>query len=225
MKDVQHVLYKFLYLIIIMRLNDVWKKANEKIGFYTVDNFEKVPRGPGVYAWFYPLRVTTKELNDFINQVNIVFNYDSYSRGKAEATANLEFTWEKIKIKAEVTTNNTKVLNHIETWNRLCESESFDEFRKIIMKSSIFLPPLYVGKTKNLYTRCYQHINGTNSVNDFHTRFEKYLEKIENATAKRISDLLFVCITTGEIVGHNNDVEGLIESIIQNLAKPKYSVI
>jgi hypothetical protein len=62
-------------------------------------------------------------------------------------------------------------------------------------------------------------------VNDFHSRFESYLENVETATAKRIRDLLFVCITTGEIAGHNNEVEGLIESIIQNLAKPKYSVI
>lgn len=206
-----------------MRLNDVWKKANQQVGFYTTDNFDKVPTLPGVYGWFYPLRITTSDLNDFITQVNLVLNYDSTTLGKPVKNSELIFSWQRLNVTAELTDPQINISNFISTWNSLFKSDRFDEFRKIIMKSSIFLPPLYVGKTTTLYNRCFQHINGDGSSNSFNTRFTKYANSVPNSTAKKVSELLFVCITTEELTEYGQDVEGLVEGILKHLSKPKYS--
>ena len=65
-----------------MRLNDVWLNVNKEIGFYTKETFERIPDGPGVYAWFYPLRITTEDPYQFIREVNLILNYDSNVNGK-----------------------------------------------------------------------------------------------------------------------------------------------
>jgi hypothetical protein len=206
-----------------MPLNDVWNKVNRQIGFYTIDNFDKIPNVPGVYAWFYPLRITTMILEDFLDQVNVVLNYDSNSLGKPVHNAKLLFSWEEIMLSAEVANAKIPISTIRSSWDSICQSQNFENFRRIIMKSSIFLPPLYVGKSKCLHDRCQQHINGRNSGNNFNSRFENYARAIPHATSKNVSDLLFVCVKTEELSESTDDVEGLIETILKYLAKPKYS--
>lgn len=212
-----------------MQLNDVWNKANLQIGFYTTNNFHRVPNSPGVYAWFYPLRITTTDIEEFLNQVKVVLNYDSLSLGNPKYTTNLNFNWEKIELTAEVKDSIFPINTIKSSWDSLCkpprDEKKFEEFRKIIMRSSILLPPLYVGKTTNLFNRCHQHINGNGSTNNFHNRFSNYTKDIPNVSAKKVSELLFVCIQTEEISGPAQDIERLIETILMLLAKPKYSKI
>ncbi len=94
------------------------------------------------------------------------------------------------------------------------------------MRASILMPPLYVGKTKNLNVRCNQHINGRSS-SQFHDRFENYAASI-HATCNKVSDLLFVCVKTVDderkVSAAEQPLEDLIEEIMKRIGKPPYSL-
>lgn len=225
-KAVRRVLCKEGVIMNSIRLNDVWRNVNKEIGFYTNETFEAVPSSPGVYAWFYPLRITSENLNDFIEEVQLVLNYDCRKQGKLWRETTIDIGWDELfqriefKVKKDIFNSElTKIWS--DTYQNRAE---FDELRKVIMRASIFLPPLYVGKTKNLKTRCFQHINGRNDDNNFHTRFEKYAIK-NNTNNRRVSDLLFVSIQTKDESAQSTRTEELVELILKHLSKPKYSEI
>jgi hypothetical protein len=207
-----------------LRLNDIWRKVNTEISFYTSETFDKVPHIAGVYAWFYPLRILTKDLDDFIEDVSTALNYDSTVKGKPYREFMTEINWESYLHKIEINPSKNKLDNFKSIWNTFTKDDSkFDELRKVIMRSSIFLPPLYVGKAVDLNIRCFQHINGRNKTNSFHTRFEDYA-KTNELKVKKISDLLFVALRTEDDKTINSDdAESLVEAILKQLAKPKYS--
>jgi hypothetical protein len=207
----------------MIRLNDIWRNVNHEIGFYIKETFDDVPQVPGVYAWFYPLRITTRDPLEFIDQVNSIINYDCSSNGKPRKTTKFGLNWETITQHFEIDYQRITLDNFMDIWKKYSASdEMFDHLRSIIMKASIFMPPLYVGKTNNLYTRCKQHISGSNA-NDFHKRFEDYSKSL-NLPADKVSKLLFVTIKAqNDKTGGNDDLESLIEAILKILVKPKYS--
>ena len=206
-----------------IRLNDLWRSVNNEIGFYTSETFKNIPSIPGVYAWFYPLRIVTKDLYKFIHEVDVVLNYDCDTKGIPRKGTSINFSWDTIFQTVEIQTKTIDLSSFERIWNELVSEENeFDELRKVVMRASIFLPPLYVGKTNNLNNRCQQHINGTADDNNFHKRFEDYAS-LNNSTAKKISDLLFVAIKTRVENQHNIKNEGLIEAILKYFTKPKYS--
>ena len=207
-----------------LRLNDIWRKVNTEISFYTSETFDKVPHTAGVYAWFYPLRILTKDLDDFIDDVSIALNYDSFVKGKPFREFTTEINWESYNHKIEINPSNNKLDKFKHIWDLFTKDDNkFDDLRKVIMRSSIFLPPLYVGKAIDLNIRCFQHINAKNKSNSFHTRFEDYAEA-KNLRVKKISDLLFVALRTEDDENINpDDAESLVEAILKHLAKPKYS--
>jgi len=206
-----------------IRLNDVWRRFNEEIGFYTNESFKNVPFSPGVYAWFYPLRVVTTDLYEFLREVDIILNYDSEIKGKPKKENFIKFSWDTFHQQVELRTKTINLSSFEDIWNAAIQNENeFDELRKVIMRASVFLSPLYVGKTNNLNYRCHQHIFGTADDNNFHKRFMEYATLNEVKTDK-ISDLLFVAIKTREEKKQLNKTEELVESILKYLAKPKYS--
>ncbi len=208
-----------------MKLNDIWRNISLEIGFFTKETFESVPSSPGVYAWFYPLRITTKDPKEFIQQVNLIFNYDSINAGKPIIKSDIIRNWRKFTQLLEVDYTNGNILSFIKDWEKFTKvNESFDKLRTIIMKATIFMPPLYVGKASNLYNRCRQHLSGSLK-NDFHKRYTGYAERL-NIKASSVSDLLFVCIKTNEIPSENEErLELLIEDILKTLSKPIYSIL
>lgn len=211
-----------------MRLNDVWLNVNKEIGFYTKETFEKIPDGPGVYAWFYPLRIITKDPYQFIREVNLILNYDSYINGKPSKNGLVEFKWETIDFNLEVNFKEPNLDSFLEIWQNATESESsFDQLRRVIMKASIFMPPLYVGKTIQLRRRSLEHITCNDGKNSFNSRYNNFARK-NTMKFDRVEDLLFVCIrtieeTNGESQDDIEDLEGLVEAIMKNLSKPIYS--
>lgn len=209
-----------------VRLNDVWRNVNSEIGFHTIETFKKIPSCPGVYAWFYPLRILDYNLENFIKEVNLVLNYDCETKGPPTRNHNFYLGWEIIKSTIEIHPKNVDVSHFKDIWDELISTEeSFNLFRKIVMKASIFLPPLYVGKTTDLNYRCQQHINGKSKEdNIFHTRFTEYAEKLD-LKANKISDLLFVYIKTNDDKEKSKRSEELVEAIIKLMAKPQYSKI
>jgi hypothetical protein len=212
------------YSELLMALNDVWRNINKEIGIYWKGRFEQVPDVPGVYAWFYPLRITTPELVVFLDDIGKLFSFDARRNGLADRSALLRFAWEEAGIDLRLRPTNaalpadlTSVWNHV-----LANQERFDRLRMVVMRGSLLMPPLYVGKTKSLSVRCQQHLAGTGN-NDFHGRFQQYAAKVELA-ARTVEDLLFTCIQTGES-GDNADeaIEGLVEEILKRACRPKYS--
>lgn len=145
-----------------MGLNDIWRNVSKEIGFYTKETFQNVPAVPGVYAWFYPLRILTKDANAFVNEVNAVLNYDSGSRGVPKLQSIFTFKWEQVAVDLEFGNRQFEMQKFEDLWNVIIDDEKrFELLRQSIMKASIFMPPLYVGKTVNLNTRCGQHVEGT----------------------------------------------------------------
>lgn len=172
-----------------MRLNDIWRKVNKEIGFYTKETFDKVPTVPGVYAWFYPLRITTKDPHAFIREVNTVLNYDASTEGKPIAVLNedkaIKFAWKTIDLNLELNFKKPNLDNFISIWNEALKSEkTFHHLKRVVMKSSIIMPPLYVGKTTNLYVRCAQHINGNDRGKNFHSRYVEFVNKNDGTVPK-----------------------------------------
>jgi len=207
-----------------VKLNDIWRSVNNEIGFYTSETFKDVPNTPGVYAWFYPLRILTKDIYEFINEVNAILDYDGIRE------AEIDFKWEIITQNLEIKSKKINLTPFEGIWSEIItngDDTEFNELRKIIMRASILLPPLYIGKTRNLNIRCQQHVNTAGGKNNFRARFEKYAD--EAYSNKKISkkievnDLLFVAIKTKEEDQLSTRTEELVESILKHLSKPKYS--
>jgi len=214
-----------------MALNDELLTINDKIKYFSLETFNNVPAEPGIYAWFYPLRLKGRELQDFIEDVNLVFNF--YQNGKEikESKAVFNMGWKKFALETGYK-QVSKDSSFIKEWEELCidsaktDSALMDikELKKIIYISSIFMPPLYIGKATDLHNRCQQHIMGTfNESNVFHNRFRNYAA-LHKMSCRNIEDLIFACISTKKFNFKDNKYEKLIEQILLNLIKPMYSV-
>ena len=94
-----------------------------------------------------------------------------------------------------------------------------------MLKCSLFMPPLYVGKTDNLSRRCYQHVSGSGK-GSFHKRYTEYARK-NGLPYIKVSDLLFVCIPikfyNDKTTEENDKITLLMETLLKNLASPPFS--
>jgi hypothetical protein len=212
-----------------MGLNDIWRNASREIGFYTKETFDSIPASPGVYGWFYPLRITSYDAESFVGEVNRVLNYDAGVKGSPRLSRDFDFKWLRAAIAVELGPNAFQLGNFKKIWDDATNLPGgFEELRRTVMKASIFMPPLYVGKTSNLRLRCMQHIQGSNGGNDFHNRYQQHASAV-GAAARNVADLLFVCIKLGgfedaaEQPTAGGDLEGLVEHLLKSLAKPPYS--
>jgi hypothetical protein len=207
-----------------MALNDVWRNINREIGIYWKGRFDQVPDVPGVYAWFYPLRITTSELAVFLGDIAKLFSFDAARNGLADGSAMLRFAWEEAGIDVKLRpTASALPADIIQIWNQVrTDPERFDRLRMVVMRGSLLMPPLYVGKARSLAVRCQQHLTGTGK-NDFHERFQQYAAAAE-LSARVVEDLVFACIQTGEAVDNPDEaIEGLVEEILKRACRPKYS--
>jgi hypothetical protein len=215
-----------------MAINDVWRDISKYINVYTSKNFDEVPEVPGVYAWFYPIELPSKDIGDLSLELTSILNYDSGVKDSVSGSADIAFNWKTTKVKISEESNVKLKSSSKQTWDKLIsDEESFLDFRKILLASSILMPPLYIGKTNNLLRRCIEHRKGSGDKNEFHTRFEQYTETkiLENGKkfgTQKVEDLLFVCIrTSASSLDDNkeNGTEELLENILQLIAKPPYS--
>lgn len=213
-----------------MSLNDVWRNINQEIGIFWKGRWDDVPAGPGVYAWFYPLRISTYDLSAFLDDVSRVLSFDARSKGTAEQAVRARFTWEDVamQLRLEPTMSDVPadVANH---WARIAaDPEGFERLRRVVMRGSLFMPPLYVGKTSSLSMRCRQHLTGTGA-NDFHRRYHEFAESV-SLRAREVNDLLFACIRTGREEQVERDspddevvLEAVVEEILKRACRPRYS--
>lgn len=209
-----------------MSLNDVWRNVSHEIGIFWKGRWENVPSGPGVYGWFYPLRISTHDLDAFLEDISKVLSFDALCNGPAAHQLRAKLSWELIEVGLCLKPDHPKLPQDVVSkWSQVVnDPPAFESLRRVIMRGSLLMPPLYVGKAQSLSVRCQQHLAGTGN-NDFHRRFEEFANKM-SLQATEVNDLLFACIRTGkDPVGKEDDsIEGLVEEILKRACRPKYSV-
>jgi hypothetical protein len=110
-------------------------------------------------------------------------------------------------------------------WQSITSDQAmFEAFRHSLLKSSLLMPPLYVGKTHDLRTRCGQHLAGS-AGNDFHKRFETFAAE-RSLPAREVTDLILVTISTAlESVDPPPPMEDVLEAALKAIAAPPYSAL
>jgi hypothetical protein len=205
-------------------LNDVWRNLNDELGVYWKGRFDLVPASPGVYAWFYPLRVTSPDLGVFLEDIGKVFTFDARANGPARLAFADRIAWETVSLDLALNPANPPLPSaERETWRQAAANpDVFERLRRVVMKGSLFMPPLYVGKAQLLNVRCQQHLAGGS---DFSRRFAAFAEQASLATTN-IEDLLFGCIKTNSDEATHDDsaLEGILEEILKRACRPRYSV-
>ena len=213
-----------------MSLNDELLTLNDKIKYYTFETFNSIPAEPGVYAWFYPLRLKTRELSDFIEEINLILNFCDSEKFKTKPQAEVNLGWRNYLIETKFKNIDSKA-GFLKEWENLFieasktgNHKAIEEIKKIIFISSVFMPPLYIGKATNLHDRCQQHVEGSsNNCNIFHNRFREFTKQ-KNMSCRNIEDLIFACISTKKFDIEDGKYENLIERILMNLVKPVFSI-
>ena len=91
------------------------------------------------------------------------------------------------------------------------------------------MPPLYVGRTRNLRRRYSQHLSGrAPRARTFASRFASFTS--ERQLKLRVRDLLFVCIGTPSDIAHSldrsphRDLNALIERVLMQFCRPPFSL-
>ena len=200
--------------------------TDSRLGFYTKETKERVPEQPGCYAWFLPLWFYRSDLNELMQVVGGVLNYDK----KLEREANARFTWESVKLRVRRVAEIQATETIRSTWERVCaDAQAKRELQQTMLEASLLMPPLYVGKTKNLRQRYLQHTEGNSyERNDFHTRFTECASDLDLTIS--VSDLLFVCIKTEQDSAQvplgvaEDDLEKLVEHILMQFCRPPFSL-
>jgi hypothetical protein len=218
-----------------IQLDAIWLDIGREIEVFSTGRFDRVAAGPGIYAWFYPYRLTNdKKRSEFIAEIDYINEFDPKQEGGFRMTAEIERAWdtyfvELAKRTRRIMAENTKFE---EIWLAIKENpDSLYEFRKELYKSSILGRPLYVGKAANLHTRIQTHLKGgRNDESSFARRFLAHLEAAARHSiqlkfgAKKIEDLLLVTIKTEYVVVKERPMhdrpEDLMEYILKSATKP-----
>ena len=197
-----------------------------RLGFYTKETRDTIPELPGCYAWFLPLWFYRSDLDDLMTLVGHVLNYEQHP----DKFVDVPFNWDSVRLRARRETN-TQVSDRVrEIWNRLTsDATARDALEETLLEASLLMPPLYVGRTRDLRQRYSQHTAKTgHSKNDFHSRFTKWADALQLDLS--VGDLLFVSLMTREDLGRTlgdvpqHDVEFLIEQILMQFCRPSFSL-
>ena len=196
------------------------------LGFYTKETKDKIPELPGCYAWFLPLWLYRSNLDELIQLVGRVLDYEP----DPEKHVIAPFNWQSIKlrIRREPSLHTSRSIRA--TWDRvLADDRAHDTLQETLMRASLLMPPLYVGRTGNLRERYRQHTTKINAdKNDFHSRFSGWAAALQLQLS--ISDLLFVSVRTryelSQVLSdvEGDDVELLIEQILMQFCRPPFSL-
>jgi len=213
-----------------MALNDELLGLHEKIRYYTYETFKNIPSEPGVYCWFYPLNIRNGELKEFLDEINIIFNFNYDDREKGNSRTEFSMGWRKYSLATEYK-NISSSEPFLKKWSTLYieaalsgDTKDLEGLKKILFISSIFMPPLYIGKAFDLSTRCQQHIIGTTEKdNNFHNRYKNYT-KLHKTSYRNVEELIFACISTKQFNLDDKKYEDLIEKMLMKLVKPIYSI-
>lgn len=204
-----------------MNIIDVWLNVSKRILFFTKETRDQIPEKPGIYAWFFPLWLYKDDIVELVDLLNKMILYDARCEGIPKQASNVKFNWSQVKV--QLTKAYTRSINPDSSlkkrWDEVIQdNEAKEALSQTLMEASIFMPPLYVGKTRNLKSRYFQHVKGTAyEKSDFHKRFTEHANELIDELPIMISDLLFACIITDSKtnkVFNSEDINDFIETII-----------
>ena len=197
-----------------------------RLGFYTKETQHDIPETPGCYAWFLPLWFYSSDLDQLMQLVGRVLDYEQL----AERHVEVPFNWHalQLRLRRATTVQPTQSLRTI--WNRvLSDPTTRDALQDTLLEASLLMPPLYVGKTKNLRRRYLDHTTATaRHKNDFHSRFTTWATELQLQLA--VNDLLFVSLKTRPALNRalddttEEDLESLIEQMLMQFCRPAFSL-
>lgn len=216
-----------------MVTTDVFRNISERILVFQSQNWDDVPDKPGVYAWYYPIWLNSENLDDLLEELRTVRNYDAKCGGIPSGIMSLELSWNRFEAETVIRDRTEKLPESVyQQWKRTLANKKgeLNELKKTLMVSSLLLPPLYIGKTKSLRNRCAQHRNASANENSktggtFKGRFEAYAESRNAITSKKVSDLIMACVLTDdtrEVLGNDKNEHSLVEEILKIAAQPAY---
>lgn len=209
----------------------IWNDVGANIGFYTKETAQKIPEQPGIYAWFIPLWIYHDDIFELIRFSQEAMLYDSDvkskkdgNRGKSKRSAEIDFNWDylNIEIEKKFKLRDKESLKKWEKFEKYNEASS--AVKELLMKSSIFTKPLYIGRAENLKMRYNQHVSGMVDKNIFHSRFKDFIA--QSNVEIEIYDLIFACIplsSESNKVIRERDMTEMIESILMNIIQPPFS--
>jgi hypothetical protein len=134
--------------------------------FVLNSDFRNIPSVPGVYNWYYPLRIYEEDTYEaFHSRVTFFLEYSLMNQGNGLkfSTKNTWRQWE-LNLKTSIVQNSSIK----KRWNEIKLNR---HLQKIILDSSVMFQPLYVGCAKEgLSKRIQSHIEYRS---EFATRFRE----------------------------------------------------
>lgn len=211
-----------------MPIDDVWRDYERRLEVFWFDTFENIPISPGVYAWFYPLRVNSLDMTRVLAEFRSVHLFDARGAGKPRVSGSGRLGWNHVNWSLELDNPSLSVSKALEdSWEKIVsdpDSVEFEYLRTALLAASLLTSPLYIGKAQNLRRRCATHLHGGS---DFARRFEKHAEEL-GLHSKRVQDLVLVTVRTN-LPRNETSIqtfeEDLIETILNAVARPPYGVI
>jgi hypothetical protein len=210
----------------VISLHDIWRNLSSRVLFFTKETAYDIPEAPGVYGWFLPLWIFDTKLESFLAKINALYSYDAKCQSVAECEVQAGFNWEHLAVRLRKSYSNIVAQERVVEWDaRMGDKSQKEAIAVSLMESSIFMPPLYVGKADVLKTRYEQHVQGfPRNANHFHARFTNFARKQD--LNLNVSDLLFVCILSDLSVQaklKSANANELLETVLLKLCKPVFS--
>ena len=140
-------------------------------------------------------------------------------------------SWQSVTLKAEVTISPGGELpsDCQKIWEKVqSDPLSKSVFEKSLIAASLFTPPLYIGKAKDLKVRYGQHIQDSG----FKTRFDSFSRT--HSIPLEVHNLIFCCLSldadsenlmSHEVISDSDgkDMNYLLEQILMKSARPPFS--
>lgn len=218
---------------------DVLNTLNNRFKIFTYQDRHEIPELPGTYAWFFPLYMFDdyKKAQDLADCYRKVFALDSLFSGTSTLTEQIHTedrktkSWQTVSLRTEVEISpNGRLPSACENiWNEVQANEERKKiFRDSLIAASLFMPPLYIGKSNDLLQRYTSHTLDST----FKTRFEEF--SFAHDIGLAVSDLIFCCLSldvssekvmADELVTNSDgkDMNFLLEHILMKSSLPPFS--
>ena len=109
-----------------------------RLGFYTLDTRDRIPELPGCYAWFLPLWLYRENLDELMQIVSNLLNYDTIQERQVDAA----FTWKSVQLHVRRRTVMRSPKGIRTNWQRPIEDkDTKDALQQAPMEASLLMPP------------------------------------------------------------------------------------
>jgi hypothetical protein len=187
--------------------------------FILNSDFKNIPSVPGVYNWYYPLRIYEEDTyEEFHSRVTFFLEYSLMNEGSS-LRFSAKNTWREWELNLK-----TSIIENLSLKKRWSDIKSNSHLCKVISDSSIMFQPLYVGCAKEgLSKRIASHLEHRS---DFATRFIKACDTYKSLnpnsnfpySAFEIEHLHL----TYTVFENKSDVN-IFEDVVQSFSNPIFS--